>query len=250
MRTVCWGSLTVGLALLVGSRLPAGGQDEVKPLLDKALKAMGGADKAARLRAGSFKGKLTAQENGQDITMDLDTSWQGRHQYRLDADMTVGGNNQKILLVINGDKGWASSNGQTKEAPANELPFVKDIFYSVRLPQMVAALRDPEFKLSPLGEANVKDEPAVGVTVAHKDHKDVSLYFNKKTGLPVKMEVRLTTTGGKDITLEAVYGDYKEFDGVRHPTRMTFRADGKEISLELTEVRALDKLDDSIFAQP
>jgi zinc protease len=162
----------------------------------------------------------------------------------------VNNRSQKILLVTNGDKAWVSADGQTKDFPDKDLPFLKDLLYSVRLPQLLSSLRDKDFKLGLLGEVNVKDQPAVGLTVAHKDHKDVSLFFDKKDGRPVKAEVRLTTPGGKDITVEAFYAEYKEFDGVRHPTRMTFMADGKEVALELTEVRALDKHDDSIFAQP
>ena len=34
------------------------------------------------------------------------------------------------------------------------------------------------------------------MTVSHKDRKDVSLYFDKETGLPAKSETRLTDRHG------------------------------------------------------
>src|SRR5205823_3622717 len=101
----------------------------------------------------------------------------------------------------NGDNAWISADGQTKEFPNKDLPFLKDLLYAVRLPQMVPALRDKDFKLGHLGEINIKDQPAVGLSIAHKDHKDVSLFFDKKEGLPLKSEIRLMTPGGKEVTV-------------------------------------------------
>src|SRR5947209_9536517 len=140
----------------------------------------------------------------------------------------------KCLIVLNGDKGWAQAAGQNSDVPPNYVPFLKDLFYALRMPQVVPQLTDGAFKLAPLGEVKVGDRPALGVTVTHKDRKDVGLYFDKETGLPVKAEVRLTDPDGKETTVEAVYADYKEFDGLKHPGKITIKVDDKEFTLEVS----------------
>jgi hypothetical protein len=89
------------------------------------------------------------------------------------------------------------------------------------------------------------------MVVARKDRKDVNLYFDKETGLPVKSEVRLTDPNGQEMSIEYSYRDFKEFDGLKHCTRVTIKTgDGKEFNLELSDVQAQGKLDAGLFAQP
>ena len=122
--------------------------------------------------------------------------------------------------------------------------------YALRGPQLVSSLRGKEFKLSHLGEVKIDDKPAVGLLVNHKDHKDMSLYFDKNTGLPVKTEIRLKEPQGQEVTIEFHYGDFKDFDGMKHPTKITIKLDNKEVVAEVSEIKGEEKLDDSLFAKP
>src|SRR5262249_48321930 len=188
MRPLLYGLLTLCLLVAPAAALRADDQADVKPLLDKAIKAMGGEEKLAKLRAGSCQTKLTAQ-GGNEFVATLNVSWQGRGQYRIEAEAQENGQSHKVVAVINGDEGWARPEGrEANEAPKGMVPFLKDVFLAVRLPQVLPALRDKDFKLSPLGEVKVGNRTAVGVTVAHKDHKDINLFFDKETGLPVKTD--------------------------------------------------------------
>jgi hypothetical protein len=59
-----------------------------------------------------------------------------------------------------------------REAPEGVLPMMKSGVYALHL-----------------GDVKVGDKPALGIGVSHKNHKDVSLFFDKETGLPAKSEV-------------------------------------------------------------
>src|SRR5262249_25995452 len=112
------------------------------------------------------------------------------------------------------------------------------------------------YSLAPLGEIKVDDRPAVGVKVTHKDRPDVDLYFDKKSGLPVKCEMRLKGYAGNyaqfdEAAFEFFLSEYKETDGVKHFTKVVVKADGKQVmEIELTEIAPQDKLDDNAFAKP
>jgi len=144
---------------------------DAAPILAKAVKAMGGAEKLAKLQLGTFKGKSTIQEGGQEITVAVEGSWKGLPQLRLDADIQAGGQSNQVLIVANGDKAWVKAKDQVQDLPKEIAPFVLDLTYALRSPLLLPQLKDKAFQLAPLGEVKVDDKPAVGVRVTHKDRK-------------------------------------------------------------------------------
>jgi outer membrane lipoprotein-sorting protein len=249
MRSLVCGSLVVCLHIACSGILRAEEKDEAKAVVDKALKALGGEAKLAKFKAGTWKANMTALEGGKDLAITTDGSWQGLNQYHINAEATRDGRTFAVSFIINGDKGWAKRKEAVDEAK-EELPMVKNGLYAMRTPQLLAEFKGKDFKLSHLGEMKINDRAAVGVTVAHKDWKDISVYFDKEDGLPVKCEIRQTDPQGKEITAEFFYSDYKEMDGIKHPTKVLIKFDGKEATMEFSEIKSKDKVEDSEFAKP
>jgi hypothetical protein len=242
--------LAVGLVVAAGlSR--ADQQADAKAILNKAIKAIGSEAKLANLSTASVKAKITASEGGQEITINVDGIWQRLTQYRLDVDVQQGGQNIKGVLVVNGDKGWFKAMCKTDDAPDGVVPFVHNVFYAMRMPQLLSALTSKDYTLSHLGEVKIGNQVAVGVSISHKDRKDVSLFFDKDNGLPIKSEIRLThPKGDKEITVEYHYSDYKDFDGVKLCGKIQIKGDDKEFTLELSEIKPMDKVDEAQFGKP
>jgi hypothetical protein len=92
----------------------------------------------------------------------------------------------------------------------------------------------------------------VGVKVSSKGHRDVTLYFDKGSGLLVKTERRaLDPKSKQEVPEERVISDYRDLDGLQSPRKAVVTMDGKKVmEAEATEVKFLDKLDDSVFARP
>ena len=113
-------------------------------------------------------------------------------------------------------------------------------------------LKDKAYTLSALKEVKVNGKAAVGVKVAAKGHKDIELYFDKDSGLQVKtVRVSLDPQTMKDVSYEVIYSDIKEFNGVKHATKALVNQDGKKyMEMEITEFKALDKVDEKEFAKP
>jgi hypothetical protein len=250
MRTVWWGSLVICCPLVLTGLLRADDQADALAVVDKALKAMGGEAKVAKFKAGTWKGKATAQEGGNEIVIINEGTWQGTDKLQMEAEVTEGGKTEKVVAVINGDKGWVKVKEMVREAPEGVLPMMKSGLYALQMVHLLPDLKGKEFTLSDLGDVKVGDKPALGIGVSHKDHKDVSLFFDKETGLPAKSEVRVSDPSGKEITIEYLYSDYKDADGIKHPMKITIKVDGKEFVLELSEVKSKDKVEESGFAKP
>lgn len=231
-----------------------GDPDRAKELVAKAIKASGGEAKLASLKAGACKAKGTIQQNGVQLTAKLDVVWQGLDQYRITVALDFNGQTSNALMVINGDKGWAKNLDQDKvdEASKDDLPEIKATLYALRMPLLLPALLDKAVKLSPLAEIEIDGRAALGVTVAHKGRKDVNLFFDKETGLPAKSELRIADRKDKKKTIAFLYRDYKENNGLKHPTRILVKADEAEVDivLELSELKAQAKVNAAVFAAP
>lgn len=238
--------------LLAGGAARADDAADVKAILDKAIAAHGGADHLAKNKAVSMqiKGKLYALGDGVDFTGEIASQLPDR--VRFEMSLTVMGTNLKIKSVAKGDKGWVAVNDMVMEMSKEQMAESREQMHVAAVTRLVP-LRDKAYKLSPLGEAKVEGKDAVGIRVEHKDRRDVSLYFDKKTGLLLKTETRGKDpmAGDNEFTAETLYDDYKKVDDFPVAHKVTIKRDGKPfIVSENSDVKVAEKLDDSNFEKP
>jgi hypothetical protein len=227
---------------------------DARAVLDRAVKAMGGKDKLARLQAVTWKGKGTVQIEAVKVSFTDELSALGLGRYNWQVAAEVNGRAIGLAIVFKGDKAWLKPENAAKaqDFPKQYVPLFRTDLRAVRLAQHLLPLTDKAYRLSHLGELKVGDRMAVGVKVSHKDWPDLDLLFDKETGLPVRAELRLKEgTDGPEVVHVLTFGAYKETDGVKHFTKVALRRDDKlTIEAEATEVSFPEKLDDSTFDKP
>jgi hypothetical protein len=250
MRRFVW---TVLAACLATPTLRADDAAEAKAVLDKAIQALGGADKLEKMPAATWKstGTFTAG----DMKADLSDQWSvhGFTKLRWELEISFSGNTQKGVLVFNGDEGWGKGGDRPTEAVPKEVqPMLKADLHSARWADMLLPLRDKAFTLSHLGEMKIDDRACVGLKIKHKDYPDVDLYFDKETGLPSRSDVRVKEPMASDETVHAFYfSDYKEFGGRKFATKIVLKRDDKTaMTMERSDIKPLEKLEDDTFAKP
>jgi outer membrane lipoprotein-sorting protein len=239
--------------LVLAPALHADDAADAKAVVDKAIKAMGGADKLAKTPATTFKCKATVDDGAKKGEFSGTWSIQLPDKYRAELELVFDGRTQTVTLVINGDKGWANEAGRnkTEDAPEDAMKIIKADFGAIHLAHTLVPLTGKEYKLSSLAEVKVNDKAAVGVKVERKDLPDVDLYFDKETHLPVKAEVRVKERGGEEMLHTFLFQDYKEDDGLKHFTKLTLhRADKEAMVMELSEGKRLEKLEANLFEKP
>ena len=78
-----------------------------------------------------------------------------------------------------------------------------------------------------------------------------TMYFDKKTGLPVRQVAKVIGWEGEEYTQDVTFSDYKEFAGVKHFTRLRVRQAGEDLmDFQIQELNLLEKLDPQPFAKP
>jgi hypothetical protein len=68
-------------------------------------------------------------------------------------------------------------------------------------------LNGPGFKFEAGGEEKVGGQPAVVLKFTFPDGKDMTISFDKQTGLPVKAVGKVLTLLDQEVTQETTYGD-------------------------------------------
>src|SRR5262249_46294553 len=113
-------------------------------------------------------------------------------------------------------------------------------------------LKDKAVKLTPLGEMQVNDRPALGLKIVRKDRPDVDLFLDKESKLPIKCQLRVKEPKqDQEVTHQWYFSGFKDAAGAKHPMKVTLHRDDKKLfELELSELKIEEKVDDSTFAMP
>jgi hypothetical protein len=227
--------------------------DEVDPkaVLDKGIKALGGEEKLGKSGCYTVKAKGTITFNGNDNQIKTQATVQGLDHYRSEFEGEFNGDSIKGVTVVNGDKGWRKFGDNMMELEGDGIANEKRSIYLAVLPTTLVPLKGKDFKLEAAGEEKVDDKSDVAIKVTGPDGKDFKLFFDKESGLPVKLVARVIGFGGDEFTQETTYTNYKEFDGAKKATKLSSKRDGEKfIEQEVTDFKLIDKVPADTFSEP
>lgn len=224
----------------------------MQKIIDRAIEAHGGEEIIAKFKGTQvkFKGKFFATGEGVDYTGEL--AYQIPDRFRFGIEFEVQGMRFNVLQVVSGNKGWAKILTDVKELDKDQYAEADQGLHVVRVTNLLA-LRDKNFKLSPLGESKVGGKAMNGIRVSAKDRRDVNLFFDKESGLLTKVEtvVRDPMAGNQEFTQATVYEEFKKVQGKLVPMKLSIYRNSKLfVNGVNTEVRLAEKLDDNLFARP
>jgi hypothetical protein len=248
MRSVLIPSFLGGLLLAAGSAARA---DEIQDIINRAIKAHGGAYKLAKQSTLQTKSKGTIEIMGQSLPFHEESTIQQPGQLKSEVRLEVNGQNITITTVFNKDKGWVQVAGQTRDLDENTVTALKNQLDMMNLARLTA-LKDKKDALSLVGDDKVDGRDVVGIRVAPKGKKEINLYFDKKTGLLAKLAWRtVDAMTGQEIGEERIIQEYQDMDGAKVAKKLLVNHDGKKhLEAEVEEIKFLDKVDDSTFAKP
>lgn len=224
--------------------------DDPKDILKKAIKAHGGEEflnKHPAARAQN-KGKIDLPGLGEaEFTQDV--AYFLPDKFKDTMELSVAGQKVSIVTILNGKSISIEAGGKAVDINDNIKKSINEAIDMMAMARLTPLLKDKNYELSLFGEAKVEDKPAVGVRISAKGKKDVTIFFDKKTNLMVKIEHRTTDPNtGNEINQERIMLEYKEKDGIQIPKKVLVKHDGKKfIEAESTEFTFLEKIDDNEF---
>src|SRR5262245_7293841 len=248
MRRIAVGLLLLGLNLTFVQAIRA--EDDAAKIIEKAVKAHFPKGLDTKNSAVRTKSKGTIHVMGLDLEFTNEVSVQAP-KFKESVELEVMGNKIKVTSVYNGKDAWINANGN--EVPVNDdiLNEFKDAADIMELMQGVFG-KAKNVKFSTVGEAKIKDKPAIGVKLSREGKKDITIYFDKSTGLIAKVEMRKKDPmAGQEVNEERFVLEYQELNGRKVAKKVEIKRDDKPyMEAEVTGVEILEKLDDSEFAKP
>jgi hypothetical protein len=246
---ISWG-LTAALVCTFVARTRAEDQDP-KAVVDKGIKALGGEEKLGKLRVVTWKvkGKIYFGENENPVA--TESTVDGLDHYRSKIEGKFGDNDFKGVVVVQGDKGWSKFGEEVMTLDQDRLGNEKRMVYLNVIPATLLPLKSDGFKLVALPDEKVGDKPAAVIKVTPPDKKDFTLYFDKESGLPLKVKAVVVGFDGNEFTMESSYSEFKELGGIKKATKVISTRDGdKFFDQEITEYTPLEKAPAGAFDEP
>ena len=228
-----------------------GDEKEAMATIDKAIKAMGGEEKLTGVKAFSAKGKGQITVEGNDYDFIFEMTAKGIDKYRSSYEVEIDGTKYEGVTVLEGVKGWKKEQGEVKKLDGDALTDEKRSAYLDVVPILVVPLKGEGFKLDSASDEKIGDKAVAVVRVTGPEGKDFTLYFDKESGLPVKMKGLITDGQGEEAIHETTFEDYKEFEGIKVATRSKIkRGNERYILVEGMEFKALANVGPDTFVEP
>jgi len=202
------------LGILLACPKFARADDAARAVIEKGWKAQGGTTFDAE--PGAMKSKIKGvMHDGKDETP---FTAQLISQYPLQFKQTLDVGGIHLVTVLNGKGAWQRDNDDPAvEQQGDKLESLKREAFVNYISSLEPLLQGKkEFTLTLVGESKVQGHGAVGVKVQSAGKPDVTLYFEKETGLLTKtayLNLNADAPVGapkKEVLHEDIYSDYRE----------------------------------------
>lgn len=224
------------------------------PVVKAAIEAHGGAEALASARTARMTSTGTVSMGGAEIKYSATFAYAIPEKYRVDVTAEANGLKMLATQILNGKKVKITTKLNGTESPVD--PKLKDETIQSALYEEIRSLTPlldaKRYTLKLEKDADINGNAAAVVSVSGTGIRDVKLFFDKKSNRLVKTQRRgfgKGATGIIDVDEEAYFSDFKPFGKATLPAAMLVNHDGKKyMSMTVTELKFVDKLDDKEFA--
>ena len=207
-------------------------------IAERYLTAVGGADAIRKINTRVQKGTIFA--GGRDTPIEVITKAPNKR-----ISITHMGNGESYT-AYDGTAGWLGNTGR----PAREMSAAEsgassldaEFALALRLKEVFPQLR----RTRPEEIGGMECDTLIG---SGPGRPTARLYFDKKTGLLVRM-VRYAETPVGRMPTQIDYADYRDVDGVKVPFRWTLSRPNGRFTIQVLETKTNAAVDDAKFAKP
>ncbi len=234
---------TWGVVLLLGASMASAAT--LKEIIAKNLETRGGEAKLRAIQTLKITGKSSM--GGMEVPMVM---YQKRPNM-IRMEITI--QQQTIVQAYDGKTAWwimpFMNIFEPQPMPEKEAKnFLDNTDLDIDSPFIDYEKKN--YKLKLLGEDEYEGTPVYKIKLTRPNGREFIYYLDKETGI----ELRVTTEQvqkGQTITVQTVFGDYKEVDGILFPFSLQFGSSGQSgFQFTITDVQVNPKLDDSLFKLP
>jgi len=215
-----------------------------RQVLQKAQQAAGGAERLAAVKDITKTVKMQGMQGG--MSADQTTQIVLPDVLRQENVLPFG----KITVFVEGSNGWMQSPQGRLPLPPPQLKQTRSALFRVR-EAILLSDRDPARTANFIEEADVDGRKAEVIEISTQDGQSVRLWVDVSSGEVIKSAYQGESIGGPGATVEELYSDYREVEGMQVPFKVTILQDGsKYLDAEVVEVKFNSGLDKEQLSVP
>jgi len=121
-----------------------------------------------------------------------------------------------VIIVSDGDKSWRSVNGMVEPISREEGDAMRATNHPSRVAGLVDLLKDDKFTLTSLGASKLDGVDVDGVKVSYPGRPDVSVFFDRASGLLAGYHYRGKNpiSTDKEVLIQWTQSGYRELTGL------------------------------------
>jgi len=204
-----------------------------REILKKAIEAAGGVEAYGKI--DNFRIKTESKIFGQRSTIELVVSETVKLPDKTQQVFELASGQR--IQVLNGEIGWSKTGETVADISNAEIREMKRGLFRDTI-NLFKRFDDADIDVQYLGKETIKKNTLFILNIKNNSGDFFKLYVNSKTHL---IEKKSYHGGGPEIailaTLEEIYSDYHEVDGLKIPFHTVVKANGKKF-IESTVVEA------------
>jgi hypothetical protein len=209
-------------------------------LMERSLASSGGASAFAKIKSAAMTGKVELV--GHNLSGPVQIFQQGDKSYTAIELPGIG----KVEEGFDGKTAWETNSLQGPRIKDGE---EKAVAARASRMNLMSTWRDFYKSAHTLGEESVAGKPAWKVELTPTEGKPETFYFDKESGLLVRMTQTVTTALG-EIPVDVSLSDYRTVDGIKTPFAMTQNAMSQVMSMHFDKVEWNPALPENKFDPP
>lgn len=241
---ICW-ILTIGVSSVWAqpATLPAAeALTTAEAVLARYAEVTGGVDKYKTIEGIAQEATISLAAAGIEGKMEM--KYAGPTRLLVAVNMGAAGTERSGLYD---DVGWSDSlTTGTRLVTGKELDQLKSQIDLRQYYDPAAIYKEMEL----LGEEEIDGESCYALKLTRPNGSVEHEYYSVETGLKVKSKMTAETAMGA-IPMETFYLDYKDFSGVKQPTRMTQKLpNGMELEMTVSRYEINPEFEEGAFDLP
>lgn len=196
------------------ARADAASLEKGRQLLGRAQQAIGGAERLEAIHDITSVSEVLIARGGMKAKQT--NQWLAPESMRQVSELPFG----KITAYSDGKTGWFAGPQGAGPLPAPMLKQVQSELFRIY----------PRLMLSDQLPGRTVNCSAPGTLEISGDGITVRLFIDEATGMPVKETYQQPGMGGAPATVEEVYGDFREVNGIKIPFKITINQNGTKFA--------------------
>lgn len=250
MRLLMLLSLVVGSSLFAAACTAA---EDARAVLEGAIQAHGGAARLERTTRGRLQGKVEGRMNNADCKAEWKETFDLPGRYRRTIDGSFNAEPYHMEYAVTGTRGWIREGKKLPREFAVPEPLPVAQHWHAILADLLM-LRDKRFQLTTLPDETKDGRTFAGIRAVSTQGR-ADFYFDKATRLLAHVNSPLMNVAilqpKQETMAERSFDDYHDIKGVLYPMKFrTTSGKANSLTITLSSVEFLDKIDASVFDKP